>query len=84
MEIPNVRANQIISDDFILIFKFDKITLIYNYEIQQLFLFRFQVDICNKKIEKINTSISTFHYRLHNSTAHLSNVLKLSRSFDTQ
>ena len=41
MEIPNVRAHKIISDDFILIFKFDKITLIYNYEIQQLFLFRF-------------------------------------------
>jgi hypothetical protein len=63
MEIPNVhvRAHKIISDDYILIFKFDKITLIYNYEIQQLFLFR-----------------------LHNSTAHLSNVLKLSRSFDTQ
>jgi len=28
MEIPNVRARKIISDDFILIFKFDKITLI--------------------------------------------------------
>ena len=24
MEIPNVRAHKIISDDFILIFKFDK------------------------------------------------------------
>jgi hypothetical protein len=41
MKIPNVRAHEIISDDFIFIFKFDKITLIYNYEIQQLFLFRF-------------------------------------------
>ena len=43
MEIPNVhvRAHKIISDDSILIFKFDKIILIYNYEIQQLFLFRF-------------------------------------------
>ena len=40
MEIPNVHAHKIISDDFILIFKFDKITLIYNYEIQQLFLHR--------------------------------------------
>ena len=37
MEIPNVRAHKIISDDFILIFKFDKITLIYNYEILQKF-----------------------------------------------
>jgi hypothetical protein len=25
-----------------------------------------------------------FHFRLHNSTAHLSNVLRLSQSFDTQ
>jgi hypothetical protein len=41
MEIPNVRAHKIISDDSILIFKFDKIILIYNFEIQQLFLFRF-------------------------------------------
>jgi hypothetical protein len=41
MEIPNVCAHEIISDDFFLIFKFDRITLIYNYEIQQLFLFRF-------------------------------------------
>jgi hypothetical protein len=31
----------------------------------------------------MNTLISTFHFRLHNSTAHLSNVLKLSRSFDS-
>jgi hypothetical protein len=31
----------------------------------------------------MNTLISTFHFRLHNSTAHLSNVLKLSPSFDT-
>ena len=45
MEIPNVRVHKIISDDFIIIFKFDKIALIYNYEIQQLFLFRFLVDI---------------------------------------
>ena len=37
MEIPNVRANKIISDDFILIFKFNKITLIYNYESQSRF-----------------------------------------------
>jgi hypothetical protein len=53
MEIPNVRAHRIISDDFIIIFQFDKITLIYNYEIQQLFLFRFLVDIiCKKKSRK--------------------------------
>jgi hypothetical protein len=32
----------------------------------------------------MNMSISTFHFRLHNSMAHLSNALKLSRSFDTQ
>jgi hypothetical protein len=32
----------------------------------------------------MNKLISTFHFRLHNSTAHLSNVLKLSRSFETQ
>jgi hypothetical protein len=32
----------------------------------------------------MNTLISTFHFRLHNSTAHLSNVLKLYRSFETQ
>jgi len=31
----------------------------------------------------MNTLISTCHFRLHISTAHLSNVLKLSRSFDT-
>jgi len=30
---------------------------------------------------KMNTLISTFHFRLHNSTAHLSNVLKLSWIF---
>ena len=34
MEISNICAHKIISDDIILIFKFDKITLIYNYEIQ--------------------------------------------------
>jgi hypothetical protein len=40
MEIHNVRAHKIISDDFILILKFDKITLIYNYEkIMQRHLF---------------------------------------------
>jgi hypothetical protein len=38
MEIANVRAHKIISDDFYLIFKFDKIALIYNYEIQMLIL----------------------------------------------
>jgi hypothetical protein len=37
-----------------------------------------------KIIEKMNTLICTFHFQLHNSTAHLSNVLKLSRSFETQ
>jgi hypothetical protein len=37
-----------------------------------------------KIIEKMNTLISTFHFRLHNSTSHLSNVLKLSRRFETQ
>jgi hypothetical protein len=31
----------------------------------------------------MSTLISTFHFRFRNSTAHLSNVLKLSRSFDT-
>ena len=31
----------------------------------------------------MNTLISTFHFRLHNSRAHLSNVVKLSPSFDT-
>jgi hypothetical protein len=35
MEIVNVRAHKIISDDFFFIFKFDKIILIYNYEIQR-------------------------------------------------
>ena len=30
---------------------------------------------------KMNTLISTFNFRLHNSTAHLSNVLKLSWIF---
>ena len=33
---------------------------------------------------KMNTLISTFHFQLHNSTAHLSNKLKLSRRFATQ
>ena len=33
---------------------------------------------------KMNTLISTFHFLLHNYTAHLSNVLKLSRRFATQ
>jgi hypothetical protein len=37
-----------------------------------------------KIIEKMNTLICTFHFQLHNSTAHLSNLLKLSRSFETQ
>jgi hypothetical protein len=32
----------------------------------------------------MNTSISTFHFRLHNFMAHMSNALKLSQSFDTQ
>jgi hypothetical protein len=32
----------------------------------------------------MNKLISMFHFRLHNSTAHLSNVLKLSRSFENQ
>ena len=32
----------------------------------------------------MNTLISTFHFQLHNSTAHLSNVLKLYRSFEAQ
>jgi len=35
-------------------------------------------------IEKMNTLISTFHLRLHNLTAQLFNVLKLSWSFETQ
>ena len=41
MEIANVRAHNEISDDFLKIFKFDKITLIYDYEIQKLILFQF-------------------------------------------
>ena len=42
MEIVNVHAHKIFSDDFfIFIFKFNKITLIYYYEIQKLTLFRF-------------------------------------------
>jgi hypothetical protein len=41
MEIANVRVHKIIADNFFLIVKFDKITLIYNYEIQKLILFRF-------------------------------------------
>jgi putative component of membrane protein insertase Oxa1/YidC/SpoIIIJ protein YidD len=32
----------------------------------------------------MNTLISTFHFLLHNYTAHLSNVLKLSRRFAPQ
>ena len=59
------------------IFKFHEITLIYNYENQKLILFRFQVDICKKKFEKMNTLISTFHFWLHNYTARLSNVLNV-------
>jgi len=47
MEIANVRAHKIISDDFFLIFEFDKITLIYNYDIQKLILSD-SVDICQK------------------------------------
>ena len=40
MEITNVRARKVISDAFFyFIFKFDKIILIYNYEIQMLILF---------------------------------------------
>jgi hypothetical protein len=35
-------------------------------------------------IEKMNTLIYTFHFRLHNSMAHLSNVLELSQSFEIQ
>ena len=31
---------------------------------------------------KMNTLISTFHFLLHNYTAHLSNVLKPSRRFN--
>ena len=33
---------------------------------------------------KMNTLISTFHFRLHNYTIHLSNVLKFSRRFATK
>ena len=40
MEIANVHAHKVISDGF-FIFKFDKIILIYNYEIQKLILLRF-------------------------------------------
>ena len=41
MEITNVRGRKVISDAFLFyfIFKFDKIILIYNYEIQKLILF---------------------------------------------
>jgi hypothetical protein len=31
----------------------------------------------------MNTLISTFHFRLHNSTAHLSNVLKVLKPSET-
>ena len=41
MEIASVRAHNIMSDEFFIIFIFDKITLIYDYEIQKLILFRF-------------------------------------------
>jgi hypothetical protein len=37
-EIANIHAHKVISDAF---FKFHEITLIYNYEIQKLILFRF-------------------------------------------
>ena len=36
------------------------------------------------KKREIHTLISTFHFRIYNYIAHLSNVLKLSRSFETQ
>ena len=39
MEITNVRGRKVISDAFLFYFKFDKIILIYNYEIQTLILF---------------------------------------------
>ena len=39
MEITNVRGRKVVSDAFYFIFKFDKIILIYNYEIQKLILF---------------------------------------------
>jgi hypothetical protein len=32
----------------------------------------------------MNTLIYMFHFRLHNSTTHLSNVMKLSQSFENQ
>ena len=87
MEISNVRVHKIISDDFFFIFKFDEITLICTDQ----WLWNSKTDFVpilswymQKIIEKMSTLISTFHFRLHNSTAHLSNALKLSRSFDTQ
>ena len=45
MEITNVRAHKIISDDFFFNFQIQKnntnFVLIYNYEIQNLILFQF-------------------------------------------
>ena len=53
------------------------------------FFFAFKFDKINSaKFNKccnfLQLSKSTFHFLLHNYTAHLSNVLKLSRRFATQ
>ena len=62
----------IISDDFISFSNLIKQTLL-NLQMPEF-----------STAVKMNTLISMFHFRLHNSTAHLSNVLKLSRRFATQ
>jgi len=81
-------AHKIIFDDFFF-FKFDKK---YNTDLHWSMIMNFKSWFCSdskliyekKIIEQMSTLISTFHFRLHNYTAHLSNVLKLSRSFETQ
>jgi hypothetical protein len=77
MEISNVRVHKIISDDFFFIFKFDEITLICTDQ----WLWNSKTDFVpilswymQKIIEKMSTLISTFHFRLHNSTVHLSKL----------
>jgi hypothetical protein len=57
--------------------------LCWKYKINK-FYFGTNTKSTNLTKKKMNTLISTFHFRLHNSMAHLSNALKFSRSFDTQ
>ena len=81
-------AHKIISDDFFLIWNWIEKNTDLHWSIIMKFKSRFCSDFklinVKKIIEKMNTLICTFHFWLHNSTAHLSNVLKLSRSFETQ